>query len=276
MEPKKITPKVSKYALILSAFFSILSFFTCFRCSYDSVFRYRFVGELSLILSALFLFVGWVLPFIVYRQVYKETVYKRVYKERWILLLFGILGITALLFVSVVVPIVLASVLFIASVWWLRPTQHVQEYKEKWMPLLFGIAPVLFIIFSVSCFFGIGDCLPSELCTMPAGMTCSKSYLSSQTDTINVTLVNGLQKTIVITNISCSKNPSQFEPTKETTVSLGSAASFTTTCNDDTGDLLKFEPGDLYSGKINVEYYFQDEGPGAKRKISGNVYARVS
>ncbi|MFH0817436.1 MAG: hypothetical protein V1909_02265, partial [Candidatus Micrarchaeota archaeon] len=130
---------------------------------------------------------------------------------------------------------------------------------------------------------------PPEVCTMPAGMACTQLHLSSQTDTINISLVNGLQKTIVVTNISCTKNPSQFEKCDSNIcvsydagiggikVPLG-GVSFRvyTTCNDEFGKPMSFEPGDSYNGKINLEYYFLDEGPLAKRKISGNVYARVA
>ena len=127
---------------------------------------------------------------------------------------------------------------------------------------------------------------PYDVCTMPGGMTCSRFNLSPETDLLNVTLVNGLQKTIDITNVSCSKDLNQFEQCDAfrcsdfsgdgVTVRLGSAFKALVTCNDESGKPMSFEPGDSYNGKINVEYYFLDEGPSAKRKLSGNVYARVA
>ena len=97
--------------------------------------------------------------------------------------------------------------------------------------------------------------------------------------------MNGLQKTIIITNMSCTKEPSQFEACDPVscrgvdknglTVYLGQPAYFYVSCNDETGNPMKFEPGDEFSGKINVEYYFENEGPSTKRKLSGNIYVKA-
>ncbi len=57
------------------------------------------------------------------------------------------------------------------------------------------------------------------------------------------------------------------------TVKLGQAVDFNVNCNDEKGNPIKFEQGDSFTGKINIEYYFNDEGPNAKRKITGNIYA---
>lgn len=115
-----------------------------------------------------------------------------------------------------------------------------------------------------------------EVCSMPAGMTCSKAYLSSETDTLNITLVNGLQKAIIITNMSCSKNYGHSEPVQEIEMATGQSDWFVMACSDENGKPMKFEQGDYYSGKINLEYYFFDEGPSAKRKIIGNLYTRAT
>ncbi len=146
--------------------------------------------------------------------------------------------------------------------------------RREALGTFFGFAILLvFVMFIL--YLPINGPMPPKVCTMPAGMNCRKFYLSSQTDRLNITLVNGLQKTIVITNMSCTKDSSQFEPFQETKMLLGQSASFVMSCNDDTGKALTFEQGDTFSGKINIEYYFKDEGPGTKRKISGNVYVEA-
>ena len=126
----------------------------------------------------------------------------------------------------------------------------------------------------------------TEVCTMPAGMSCPKSDLSSSSDLLNVTLVNGLKKNIVITNISCSKDSMQSEPCDSNrcagfsgdgvTVPLGGSFNALVTCNDDKGKAMTIDQGDAYSGRINLEYYFQDEGSRAMRKIRGNLYIKAS
>ncbi|MFH0818177.1 MAG: hypothetical protein V1909_06125, partial [Candidatus Micrarchaeota archaeon] len=81
---------------------------------------------------------------------------------------------------------------------------------------------VIVIVLAALLYLGIFNVKPPEVCTMPAGMTCSKFYLKNGTTTsaecagpgdscANVTLVNGLQKTIVITAISISKKADQFD-----------------------------------------------------------------
>ena len=127
--------------------------------------------------------------------------------------------------------------------------------------------------------------LPSGPCSMPAGMICASSYLSSQTDRLNITLVNGLQKTIIIIGMSCTKDSNQFEPCEPVrcrgkdkigiTVPLGSSANFYVSCNDESGNPMKFEQGDAFSGKINVEYYSEDGGLSNPRKLSGNIYVKA-
>jgi hypothetical protein len=121
---------------------------------------------------------------------------------------------------------------------------------------------------------------------MPAGIGCSMFYLSSETDKLNISLVSGLQKKIVVTGISCTKNQDQFEQCDAArcsgfsgdgvVVPGGISVYFVATCNDENGNPMKFEPGDDFSGKINIEYYFLDEGSGAKRRDSGNIYAKAA
>ena len=107
-------------------------------------------------------------------------------------------------------------------------------------------------------------------------MSCAKLSLSSETGNLNIALVNGLQKTIVITNMSCTKDPSQFEPIQETKMLNGQSVSFFITCNGENGKALTFDQGDAFSGKINLEYYFEEDGPGVKRKLIGFVFKKAS
>ncbi|MFH0817199.1 MAG: hypothetical protein V1909_01045 [Candidatus Micrarchaeota archaeon] len=119
---------------------------------------------------------------------------------------------------------------------------------------------------------------PPEVCTMPAGMTCQKFYIYGETGYAAITLVNGLQKTIVVTNASCTKQAAQFEPctsarcldwvsTNNLVVPLGSSFKLNISCNDENGNPISFYSGDDFSGRINIQYYFLDEGPQNSRKI---------
>ena len=133
-----------------------------------------------------------------------------------------------------------------------------------------------FLFFMLVLLTGIAFSLnPSAVCAMPAGMTCVNAYLSSETDTLNITLVNGLQKTIVITNMSCTKSISYSEPVHEIEMALGQSSWFVMACSDENGKLMKFEPTEDFSGRINIGYYSKNEGKNASRKISGDVYIRT-
>jgi hypothetical protein len=124
-----------------------------------------------------------------------------------------------------------------------------------------------------------------EMCTMPVGITCAKASLSSYTDKLDVTLVNGLQKTIVVTGIDCTAGLGGATPCNPescpgfsgggVTVDADESADFMTTCQktDGTED---FGPGEVYAGKLNVEYYFKEEGSGAKRRMTGNIISKAS
>ncbi|MFH1448249.1 MAG: hypothetical protein ABIG39_05260 [Candidatus Micrarchaeota archaeon] len=154
------------------------------------------------------------------------------------------------------------------------------EYATKGntVVLVFGLL-ILFLIFVLLIPCGplsICEPLPPDVCTMPAGMSCTKSYLPSETDNLEVTIVNGLQNTIVITNMSCSKNPNQIEDINDVTMKLGESHEFITRCNDENGISIDLEQGEAFSGRINVQYYFEDEGPDNLRKISGNIYVKAA
>ncbi len=125
-------------------------------------------------------------------------------------------------------------------------------------------------------------CQPPDVCTMPTGMSCVSDSLSQETNKLNITLVHGLEKTIIVTGITCTKDPNQFEPCDaercpgfvegKLTVEKGKVAKFFVNCNDENGNPLRFNYRDAFIGKINVEYYFLGEDPSIKRTLSGNIY----
>ena len=210
----------------------------------------------------------------------------------------------ALLFLVVFGPLFLVVlVLYAMFILFLRGMRMVAD-KNTEKGIVFIIISVL--VFGIICgvlLYLMPEGRSTEVCTMPAGMTCSKFYLQSGTATssattpctsadscANVTLVNGLQKTIVIMAISLSKNTNQYDdcfandircPGYDATadgviVPLGSSIKSFLPATDESGNPMAFIGGDDFSGKISVEYYFKDEGPLAKRKLSGNVYARAT
>ncbi|MFH1447614.1 MAG: hypothetical protein ABIG39_02015 [Candidatus Micrarchaeota archaeon] len=138
---------------------------------------------------------------------------------------------------------------------------------------------VIVIVLAALLYLGIFNLDPPEVCTMPAGMTCPKSYLSSAADQLNVTLVNGLQKSITITNVTCTKDPSNYSGgwavASQMNASLGQAININLKCADELGLPLSFDVGDSLSARINVQYYFKDEGINNLRRISGNVFAKA-
>ncbi|MFH0817219.1 MAG: hypothetical protein V1909_01145 [Candidatus Micrarchaeota archaeon] len=168
-------------------------------------------------------------------------------------------------------------------------TKAVIEKRQysKLVPILANMAITLLFVW-VSTLYINADFKSPEVCTMSAGMTCAKFWLHQETDKTDVLLVNRLQKEIIITNISCTKNPNQFEPCDSVRckgfdagiggvlVPLGASINASITCNDENGNAINFFSGDDFSGKVNAEYYFKEEGANALRKISGNVYARVT
>ncbi len=145
--------------------------------------------------------------------------------------------------------------------------------------VLLGLLIVIFILFqlawSVPGLLHTGGPQETETCTMPAGMTCAKTVLSSDGGILQLTLANNLPKSIVVTSITCTKKPDQFVRLLNTTMESGQAYAFLLNCNGENGELLEFAPGDAFSGKINVEYYFADEGPINPRKLSGNIYVKA-
>ncbi len=141
---------------------------------------------------------------------------------------------------------------------------------------------VIVIVLAALLYLGIFNLNPPEVCTMPAGMSCTKSYLSSTGDNVSITLVNGLQKTINVTNFSVTKNPNEYAACTVArcggtgaSMQIGEAHTFTVQPTDENSAVLSFDQGEAFSGKVNLIYYFKDEGAANIRRISGNIYARA-
>jgi len=169
--------------------------------------------------------------------------------------------------------------------------RHIKSKKPIFYSMLTACL-LIFIIWSLMCLgfgpvcFCPGSGIPCdattrpvggyrEFCQMPAGMNCMKAYLSSQTDKLDITLNNGWPKDIVVTNISCTKNESQYEAIDAILIPLGEFHSFTLTCNDENGSQINFEQGEAYGGKINVQYYLNDEGPSMFRLANGQITVKA-
>ena len=57
---------------------------------------------------------------------------------------------------------------------------------------------------------------------------------------------------------------------------LGESKTFTTSCNDESGKPIDFDESETFTGKINIQYYFKDEGPTNLRRIIGNIQVNAN
>ena len=138
------------------------------------------------------------------------------------------------------------------------------------------LIPALVVLLAGLLYLGIFNVSAPEVCTMPVGMACTEAHLLADGDKLEITLINGFQKPMVITQMSCSKKPSQLEDIQKTTMQVGQSKPFLITCNDINGKPINFEKDDTFSGNINLQYYFESEGPTAMRRVVGNIYAKAA
>ena len=138
------------------------------------------------------------------------------------------------------------------------------------------LIPATVIVLAGLLYIGIFNVPAPEVCTMPLGMACTEAHLSAEVDRLEITLENSLPKAIVITQMSCTKKPNQIEDTQKTTMQVGQSQSFLIACNDENGKPINFEKGDAFSGNINLQYYFDAEGPTLMRRVVGNIYAKAA
>ncbi len=170
-----------------------------------------------------------------------------------------------------------------ALVFWFITRKQIDKKKWVWG----GISVLLFNLLGISCLIVLlsytSECYPGspEICMMPAGINCQKTYLSTD-GTLNVTLVNGLQKTIHFVGMKCTQEigPTDFEA-QDISASMGQAFSPNDPllCTDANGDSIviggNLASGQQYNGKLYVRYYFADEGSANIRTIVGTVTVRA-
>jgi len=101
----------------------------------------------------------------------------------------------------------------------------------------------------------------------------------------------------VITGVACTKNQTNVLPCTGgvggdysatannctaydstvggSVVPLGATMSLKLKCTDENGNVLSITSGDAFSGKINIRYYFKDEGASSIRRLSGNIFVKA-
>ncbi|MCX6778573.1 MAG: hypothetical protein NT157_06895 [Candidatus Micrarchaeota archaeon] len=148
--------------------------------------------------------------------------------------------------------------------------------KHEMQGLLLILGASLLLLYGILYAGMFGCCDIPEACAMPPGMVCRSYSLNGNTDRLNIELVNGLQKSIIVTKLSCTQDPSQYEDTVDIRLGVGEAHEWEVTCNDARGEPKSFETMERFSGKINLEYYFEEEGPWAPRNLTGMIYVEAN
>ncbi|MCX6777791.1 MAG: hypothetical protein NT157_02805 [Candidatus Micrarchaeota archaeon] len=121
---------------------------------------------------------------------------------------------------------------------------------------------------------------PPEICTFSPGITCKTFYLKAAK--VNLTLTNGLQKPITITNATCTQQSDvgamtwspAFAPVLAVGVG-GDAIVPAVDCRNGVGTpytAAELPAGAGYSGKVCISYYFTAEGVTMPRIICGTGY----
>ena len=159
-----------------------------------------------------------------------------------------------------------------------------RQYKQG--TVLAVLLAITFIIFGMG-MYSYCPLGPDGECTMQVGMSCKKFSLASENGKLSLTLVNGLQKKIVVTGVSCTRMASQFEKcdigrclgysenSGGVIIQMGESTELSPGCNNENGTPISFRKGDTFEGKLNVQYYFADEGSRSIRNMTGNVNIRA-
>jgi hypothetical protein len=114
-----------------------------------------------------------------------------------------------------------------------------------------------------------------DLCLFQAGLQCTSFRLSAANDTVDLTIVNGYQQEIRITNATCQVQGlngawAQYSP--PITISPQQSAKLTVDNIYDTdSSKMNFNPGDIFLGKCVVIYYYTSEGPSSIRRNTADV-----
>jgi hypothetical protein len=143
---------------------------------------------------------------------------------------------------------------------------------------------VIVIVLAALLYLGVFNVQPPETCMFSPGLSCKTFYLPSGTDHLALTVVNGLQKPITVTDVSCSQ---QTTPSYTTFVAAKTAnvgGEFTVVEADAVSCLssavastpIAFAAGDTYSGKVYLKYYFTSEGSTSPRVIQGTIYVKAA
>lgn len=175
-----------------------------------------------------------------------------------------------LVFLFSIAVLLLAFVEFRAS-----QSSHEESRNHLLQPLMTVFIVIFFISFFSTLGFDLCSATP-EVCIMPSGVNCQKAYIGADSHLI-ITLVNGLGKPIVVTSIACTQNPNYYgEPLAvPVTIAHEATGTFKMPCTNLENQPYKLQAGEMYSGKINMEYYFQDEGPDTKRHLTGTLTVRA-
>jgi hypothetical protein len=115
------------------------------------------------------------------------------------------------------------------------------------------------------------------------GLQCNSWFLSATNDNVNITIMNGYQQTIIITNATCQTQGftgawTQYDP--PITIPMQEKARITiNNLYDASGSKLYFNNGDVFTGKsadvftgkCTVEFYFVSDGPSFTRRNTADV-----
>ena len=132
----------------------------------------------------------------------------------------------------------------------------------------------------------VGAATLPEYCVFPGNMACQSAWLSTDDDSLYLSLVSGNNKPIVVTHASCTMDRDQLEPCNSkkcrgfdlqksgVLVQPGGVIAFTTTCNDEQGKPLTFNRGDHYTGKLILGFHYAGEPSSNIRKLVGSIGAK--
>jgi len=136
---------------------------------------------------------------------------------------------------------------------------------------------LLLAISVLGAFFGTGlafNCTPAIGCQVDfGGLGC----ILSSSSTLNVLIKPSenffeiANSSIVITKLSCTMKKDQFEDIGPLRVGIGEEVWANITCNDESGEPIRFNRMDPFCGYLNIEYYVEDEGPESKVQKSGRA-----
>jgi hypothetical protein len=114
-----------------------------------------------------------------------------------------------------------------------------------------------------------------DFCQFQVGLQCSSWRLSAYNNTVWFSIINGYQQEIKITSATCQAQGvmgtwKQYSP-PITILAQQSVKLTIDNLYDGAGNKMNFEPGDTFTGKCVVEYYFTSEGPKLTRRNTADV-----